>query len=202
MYLIHWKYPITCKSLDVIKKRFSKNLFTFIFRFIKNFRLNKEAFKYLLSKIDASLKLTTRSGSVLPIIKLAATLRFYAEGGYQTGAGNEFLCGLAQPTFSKILTHVTELLENEICPQYICFPSSDAEKKSIKLGFFEKYNFPGVIGCVDGTHIKIISPSKRDRHLYMNRKGFYSLNVMVVSNMVHITFISTYLQIINTTYVS
>ncbi|XP_054083400.1 putative nuclease HARBI1 [Zeugodacus cucurbitae] len=47
------------------------------------------------------------------------------------------------------------------------------------LFFFVKSKIPGVTMAVDGTHIKIMAP-KRDKHLYYNRKGFSSLNVMIV----------------------
>lgn len=107
-----------------------------------------------------------------PIIKLAATIRFFAEGSYQTGTGNEFVAGLAQSTFSKILGQVCHILEEELCPQHIKFPNTDAQKERIKLAFYDKVGFPGVIGCVDGTHIKIIAPIKNLKYLYMNRKGF------------------------------
>ena len=65
---------------------------------------------------------------------------------------------------------------------------------------------PLVLGCVDGTHIQVVSP-KRDREaVFINRKGFYSLNVMVSNtwpfflctfnylafdfNLVHITIVT------------
>ncbi|XP_069997619.1 putative nuclease HARBI1 [Penaeus vannamei] len=35
---------------------------------------------------------------------------------------------------------------------------------------------PGVIGCVDGTHIPIRSPGGVDAELYRCRKGFFPLN--------------------------
>ncbi|XP_055907433.1 putative nuclease HARBI1 [Eupeodes corollae] len=50
----------------------------------------------------------------------------------------------------------------------------------MRLHFFEKFGFPGVIGCVDGTHIAIKSPALELRHLFYNRKGFHSLNVMII----------------------
>ena len=58
--------------------------------------------------------------------------------------------------------------------------------KEIKLNysFFKKTDFPGVIGCVDGTHIKILAPNKEDQHLYYNRKGFFSLNAMIVRMLI------------------
>jgi hypothetical protein len=44
-------------------------------------------------------------------------------------------------------------------------------EKEIKQGFYESGGFPGVIGCVDGTHVRITAPS------FVNRKGYHSLNV-------------------------
>lgn len=45
-----------------------------------------------------------------------------------------------------------------------------------------RYKFPGVLGAVDGTHIKIPSP-KRDSQSYINRKGVYSIQLQVSRNI-------------------
>ena len=151
------------------------------YRFIKDFRLSKKAFTFLLNEVIDKMNPTVLSTSVPPIIKLAATLRFFAEGGYQEGTGSDFLLGLAQPTLSKILKEMINLLETTICPEWIKLEMTENAKDEAKLWFFEKTGFPGVIGCVDGTHIKIIAPKKELQHLYYNRKGFYSLNAMIAS---------------------
>ena len=39
-----------------------------------------------------------------------------------------------------------------------------------------KTGIPGVIGCIDGSHIPIIQPGKFGKSFY-NRKGFYSINI-------------------------
>lgn len=59
---------------------------------------------------------------------------------------------------------------------------SDVEKQEAKRYFYDKSRIPGVTMCVDGTHIKIFKPSV-DTHLFYNRKGFYSLNAMIVSSV-------------------
>lgn len=46
--------------------------------------------------------------------------------------------------------------------------------------FFEKTGFPGVIGAIDGTHIAIFPPESEREHLFINRKLYHSLNVMIV----------------------
>ncbi|XP_018336975.1 PREDICTED: uncharacterized protein LOC108745353 isoform X2 [Trachymyrmex septentrionalis] len=42
------------------------------------------------------------------------------------------------------------------------------------------HRFPGVIGAVDRTHIAIFSPQTEREHLFINRKQYHSLNVMIV----------------------
>ncbi|XP_030749233.1 putative nuclease HARBI1 [Sitophilus oryzae] len=79
------------------------------------------------------------------------------------------LVPVAQPTFSRALSEVCSALE-AIAPQWIKFPISEAEKQ---------FQFPGVIGCIDGTHVAIVSP-KIDEHLYFNLKRYHSKNVQIV----------------------
>lgn len=51
--------------------------------------------------------------------------------------------------------------------------------------FYDNHRFPGVIGCIDCTHIAIFPPQVHDavnpEHLYVNRKGYHSINVQLVS---------------------
>ncbi|XP_050340549.1 putative nuclease HARBI1 [Bactrocera neohumeralis] len=70
-------------------------------------------------------------------------------------------------------------MQQELCPQWIKFEQNEIEKQEAKQDFFTKAGFPGVIMCVDGTHIKLIKPSD-EPFPYYNRKGFYSINAMVV----------------------
>nr|XP_029717296.1 putative nuclease HARBI1 [Aedes albopictus] len=80
---------------------------------------------------------------------------------------------------SKVLQLVLDIIEKHVCPFVIRFPTEEHDKHEIKLGFYEKTGYPGVIGCIDGTHISIITPP-HDKHLFYNHKGFHSLNVMLV----------------------
>ncbi|EFN65053.1 hypothetical protein EAG_12312, partial [Camponotus floridanus] len=43
-----------------------------------------------------------------------------------------------------------------------------------------KTGFPGVIGAIDGTHIAIFPPERKREHLFINRKLYHLLNVMIV----------------------
>ncbi|KAJ8936288.1 hypothetical protein NQ314_012425 [Rhamnusium bicolor] len=50
--------------------------------------------------------------------------------------------------------------------------------------FFEQYNIPGIVGCIDCTHVAIFPPKIEDleypEHLYVNRKGYHSIDVQLV----------------------
>ncbi|XP_055619376.1 putative nuclease HARBI1 [Toxorhynchites rutilus septentrionalis] len=147
--------------------------------FVNCFRVSKDLFKYLLNIVERK-SVVVGSSSVLPIIKLSAALIFFAEGSYQRGVANDLFAGMAQLTLSKALASIISILETEVCPTSIQFPLDEASKNAIKYGFYKRTGFPGVIGCVDGTHIRIISPCANVQHLYYNRKGFHSLNVMLI----------------------
>jgi hypothetical protein len=75
---------------------------------------------------------------------------------------------------------VISFLNFLVFPRYIKWPESMAEKIKVSEGFANaKRGRPCVLGCVDGTHISIISPAKGSEAAYVNRKGFYSLNTIV-----------------------
>lgn len=152
-------------------------MWKYICSFIKNFRLNKSAFEYVLGEVEQNSPKTTKSSSLTPKIVLTATLRFLAQGSYQQSIGNEM--NIAQSTFCEVLSSMLNLLEEKLCPKWIKINLTELQKIEAKQYFYEKCGIPGVVMCVDGTHIKMVQP-KDNKHLYYNRKGFYSMNAMIV----------------------
>lgn len=64
-----------------------------------------------------------------------------------------------QSTVSRIIKKVSEA----ICGKrnlFIKMPATHEEKISCQTNFHTVAGFPRVIGCIDGTHIKIRSPGK------------------------------------------
>lgn len=53
--------------------------------------------------------------------------------------------------------------------------------------FRTKYHIPGVIGIIDGLQIGIFPPATNDNQfpefVYVNRKGFHSINTQFVSTL-------------------
>lgn len=71
-------------------------------------------------------------------------------------------------------------MESTICTKWINSQYTDEEQRRAVLYFYEKCRIPNITGCVDGTHIRIIGPNREIRHLYYNRKGYHSVNAMIV----------------------
>lgn len=61
-------------------------------------------------------------------------MKFYAQGSYQAGIGQDSLLAVSQPTVSRVLTIVTDLIVERLLPEYITFPMSAQEKASVKKG--------------------------------------------------------------------
>ncbi|XP_050339431.1 putative nuclease HARBI1 [Bactrocera neohumeralis] len=71
------------------------------------------------------------------------------------------------------------VLERTQCPKWVKFGRTHYEVRQSNLHFYNKFAIPGVIGCIDGTHIKLLKPCDNE-HLYLNRKGCFSVNAMIV----------------------
>ena len=65
-----------------------------------------------------------------------------------------------------------------IYTQYVSLPSP-AEKVAVKSQFYDFANFTGVIGLVDGTHVRIQRPIENEAD-YVNRHFYHSINVQAM----------------------
>ena len=66
----------------------------------------------------------------------------------------------------------------EVQGAFIKWPTPE-EQLTISQAFHAHTGFPGVIGCVDGTHVPISGPSHH-RDSYINRKGYPSVQVQAI----------------------
>ena len=90
---------------------------------------------------------------------------------------------MTQPTVSKEMSQFVDAITAK-ASKYIYLPRN-REVAKIKNDFYMVAEFPGIVGCVDGSHILIVAPHL-DELVYVNRKGFHSLNIQAVcdSNLV------------------
>ena len=56
---------------------------------------------------------------------------------------------------------------------------SPTDETEVKTKFYEPAHFPGVLGLVDGTHIRIQKPSENEAD-YVNRHFYHSINVQAI----------------------
>ncbi|CAH2109097.1 unnamed protein product [Euphydryas editha] len=61
-------------------------------------------------------------------------------------------------------------------------PQTDAEQNKVIAGFYALCGFRQVIGAIDCTHVRIPKVGGDVAQYYINRKGYSSINVQVVSN--------------------
>lgn len=44
-------------------------------------------------------------------------------------------------------------MEDKICSQWIRLEMNEEDTRASNLYFYEKCGLPGVVGCIDGTHV-------------------------------------------------
>ncbi|CAI6377844.1 unnamed protein product [Macrosiphum euphorbiae] len=124
--------------------------------------------------------------------KVIVALRFFAAGSYQMDVGENRHSSVFQPSVSRIIEEVSNAFSNlVIFNQFVNFPSNFNELDSVRTSFFAKYGLQGVVGVINCTHIAITPPKKNDElypeHIYVNRKGYHSINTQLVSIIKNIT---------------
>ncbi|XP_050322656.1 putative nuclease HARBI1 [Bactrocera neohumeralis] len=78
--------------------------------------------------------------------------------------------------------------------QIIAFPTTELTQKRVMEAFesCRSHSFPYVLGCILGTHIQILQPTK-DGISYYNRKGTHSVIAVADSNMRYLDVFIGYL---------
>ena len=113
--------------------------------------------------------------ALIPDVQVLIALWFLARGSFLHVIGDTF--GVDKSTESHIVQDVCVALSNKQ-ELFIHWPSNQ-QKEAINNRFYEMAHFPGVIGCIDCTHIQIQAPHL-DENFYVNRKRYHSINVQAI----------------------
>ena len=105
------------------------------------------------------------------------TLRFLASGDSQISL--TYLFRMGKKTVSRIISEMSEALYEVLSKMYLNAPKNQKQWKNISEEFQELWQFPRVIGAIDGKHIRIQAPNKSGT-LFHNYKGFFSLQLLAV----------------------
>lgn len=146
---------------------------------LKRYRLNREGFMFVVELVrDSITSPTNRNNPITPEVKVGTTLRYLATGKMQLCGADEL--GISQPSVSRILHQtINALCRPHIVQQFIRFPLHVRQLQRLKTDFMAIAGLPGVVGAIDGTHIRIIAPSE-DENEFVNRKKVHSINTQVV----------------------
>ena len=141
----------------------------------QRYRFGRHTIEYITRLLHDNISpMTNRNHSVSATRQVLITLRFLASGSFQQVIGDS-VAGLDKSTVSRIVRRVTLALAQRV-DQFIRFPQTQEERDVAKQGFYNIANFPCAIGCIDGTHIRIVAPTENEWD-FVNRKRYHSINV-------------------------
>ncbi|KAF9793743.1 hypothetical protein SFRURICE_003567 [Spodoptera frugiperda] len=154
--------------------------------FIKRYRLTKDLVRNLCDELKPHMSVPKKSTDLSVETKVLVALSFYATGSYQRPIGDIGSHSISQPTVSVVIKEITALLNlPQIRAKYIKWPQSSSERRANVVKFYNKFGMPGVLGCIDCTHVAIIRPQEHEERYYC-RKQYHSLNVQLYTNWIFI----------------
>ncbi|XP_050505707.1 putative nuclease HARBI1 [Diabrotica virgifera virgifera] len=146
--------------------------------FFEHFRLSRGTVDGLVERFEASQYYNSQEGQHATISALHQVLIYLWYIGHQTcsfrDVGDRF--NITISSVHRIIHRMTYFLSN-LSPDVIKWPNQN--EKTISEQHFRANGFPDVIGAIDGSHIKIDKP-ENDPESYINRKGFYSIQMQLV----------------------
>ena len=165
---------VECPYRRVLRDRNNPFEFYSEEEFKSRYHIRKETTQALLQLLSTDLNhVSSKNNCIPPILQLAVALRFFATGQFQTTDSD--LVGVSQPSVCRIIHRVSTAIARRR-RRFIQFPAT-TNLQIFKEKFSLVGGMPGVIGCIDCTHIPIVSPGGEDAELYRNHKGFFSINV-------------------------
>ncbi|XP_071635713.1 putative nuclease HARBI1 [Temnothorax longispinosus] len=143
-----------------------------------HFRMRRNTFQFLLELLRPKLcKQTERFGRepILPEKQLLIAIWMLATPNSYRCISDRFNVG--KGTAWRCVHRVINALYAEV-RTFIKWPTRQEAEQTMET-IQNQYGFPGVIGAVDGTHVRIAAPQDHGES-YVNRKGFHSIQLQVI----------------------
>ncbi|CAG2223980.1 unnamed protein product [Mytilus edulis] len=151
--------------------------------FQRFFRVSRNTFEILCQQLGACPEMRTRlyrggREELHSIKKVLLVLRYLASQETILEISDKF--NVTEYTLLKYRRQVLEAVYNNMMGRIITWPTQnelpDVAQRFNDMG---QYQFPGVIGAIDGTHIPIEAP-RENPQAYFNRKKFHSVILQAV----------------------
>ena len=154
--------------------------------FYQRFRFDKESVKYLVEEFGVGLGSKTSHYPASAETKMVVTLRFLASNALQEVIGDTF--GISKGGVNSMIWEVIPRIAGRK-DDFIKMPTGEELLKTNRE-FHEITGIPGVVGCIDCTHVKVNVGEDR-KGSFLNRKGYTSNNIQAVCDASY-RFISVY----------
>ena len=166
VHTLYWRRQLRRNPLDVYDD----------FELFERFRFGRIDILRIVEEIRADLTFGyRRKGYLSPELQVLTALRFFASGSFQIIVGDTVRA--TKSTVSRTIHRVATALCAR-ARRWIYLPRQREADRQKRL-FFAMAGFPNVIGCVDGTHVKLQAPVVNE-HEYVNRSGKHSINVHII----------------------
>lgn len=176
-FISHNMFLVILTILSSITTRIVTVSFLFNQELIDRYRLPRHDIIQLETELQDELKPQTRRNfSMSSMQQLLLALRYYATGSFQRIVGDTVQCD--QSTCSRAINRVSVALQRRL-GTYVYFPQSPQTLHDTIDQFYSIAQFPRVLGCIDGTQIRILAPSHNEME-FVNRKGFHSMNIQLI----------------------
>ncbi|XP_028047037.1 putative nuclease HARBI1 [Monomorium pharaonis] len=151
--------------------------------FIMHFRLSRQVTNELIGHFTTSatfLALQAHAGYE-PISAEKHIISFLWYVGHESAGYRDVAdrFGITISALHNVISRVTNFLMS-IAPNVIRFPTLQ-ERELTKQFYLQQKRFPGIIGAIDGSHIRIDKPLE-DKDSYINRKQFFSIQLQGIVN--------------------
>ncbi|KAI4462196.1 hypothetical protein MML48_5g00015384 [Holotrichia oblita] len=118
-----------------------------------------------------------RGASILAMVQLLLTLRFFATGNMLVSAAD--FVRVSKASGCRIVKRVSNVIAS-LSHEYIAMYTSNQKMETAAEKFYEIGRFRRVIGAIDCTLIRIQSPGGEDAEIFRCMKGFLALNVQTI----------------------
>lgn len=144
---------------------------------IRRVRLSKGAIANLCDLLREDLQPHSTARTALSVeMKVTTALNFFGTGSFQGATGN--MCNISQGAVRAAIQQVTDVLFNRAAG-FINFGITPRQQRERGKDFCCIAGFPKVQGIIGGTHVALKAPAEQPL-IFVNRKGFHSLNVQIV----------------------
>ncbi|XP_046567601.1 putative nuclease HARBI1 [Haliotis rubra] len=144
--------------------------------FSEHFRVSRHTFDILLEYIEPSISRHNRGGNhPVPPEKQLYIFLWYLSNLCSMREVSQ-LFDVSMSTVHKVVTNTSKVIAS-LQNRMIRWPD-EQRRAEIAATVQQNSGFPGVVGFLDGTHIRLSSPIGQDRDYY-NRKGYPSMQLQL-----------------------